>query len=408
VATSVTLTIPAGTIIEGISNPSDPAWLVIEKGGSLSAVGTSSNPIIFTSDKAPSLRNPGDWGGIAIAGEAPVNKTTFVLSPTYTITGGGSNSASGSGTLEYARVEFAGAGYTTDPESLSAMLTFGAGTNTTIDHVQVANSKNDGIGNFGGTVNENFIVSYNARATDFQFSDGYVGKAQFLAAMNLDNSASPSVFSYGVNITNRIQSTSSATPITQPVLSNITVLGANYCNATTVNTNLLSAIHFGNNGTGKIYNSVFTSWNTSATPSGLLIDDPNSIAATSAGTLVFSYNSFDNAGSPAYSSGGTAWSGGCSTSMATWITSPGIPPCRQTGNQFSVTTLGYDAAFCDNFCGSGFSSNFVLGTTTLSAPVYTWDTGSAFSHVTYRGAFGSTDFTQSWANWCAQSTAYCL
>jgi hypothetical protein len=409
-----TLTIPAGTVLLGVTGGTFPARLIIEQGGQLIATGTSSNPIIFTSDQPAGSRAPGDWGGIAIGGQAPTNRSSITFpgpSAPYILNGGGSTPTDNSGTLEYVQINFAGNSNTSDPDSYSALTLFGVGTGTTTDHVQVNESGIDGIATLGGTVKESYMVSYNAKNTDFQYSDGYTGNAQFLAAMSLNNSNTPSVASYGVNVTNRIAGASTATPLTKPTLSNISVLGPNFCNASTVSTNYVAAIRFSFNGTGKVYNSIFSSWNSpSASPApGLLIDDAASIAATASSNLLFSYNSFDNSGSTPYSSGAASWSGssGCTSTMAAWITSPGIPPCRQTGNEFSVTTLGYDDTFCDDFCGNGFSSNFVLGTTTLSSPNFGWDSGSAFSHVNYRGAFGATDFTQSWAQWCPQSVVYC-
>jgi len=409
---NVTVTVPAGTIFYGVKSSTNPAWLVIEKGGKLIATGTSSNPIIFTSDQAPGSRAAGDWGGLAYAGNAPVNSTTLGItlkstgSPTYTLNGGGSTSADNSGTLQYVQMYFAGKGDSGDDRSRAGLILNSVGSGTTIDHVQISNSLYDGFAIYGGTAKQNYLISYNAGRTDFRISYGYQANMQFLAAMRLNNSAVPPspYLAYGLDITNDLTG-STNTPLTQPIISNITVLGPNHCSATTVNASFKNAIRFGLNGAGKIYNSVFSSWNSTATPSGLLIDGSGSVGQTASNNLDFSYNSFNNSGTTPYSS--PSWTGGCSATMAAWITGTGVVGCRETGNQFSVSTLGYDSSFCSDFCAAGFSQNFVLGTTTLSSPNFTWDTGSAFSHPTYRGAFGSTDFTQSWTNWCAQNTSYC-
>ena len=58
IPSGVTLTIPAGTKLMGITSSTDPAYLVVEKGGKLIATGTSSNPIVFTSDQAAGSRTP--------------------------------------------------------------------------------------------------------------------------------------------------------------------------------------------------------------------------------------------------------------------------------------------------------------------------------------------------------------
>jgi hypothetical protein len=45
--------------------------LVITKGASI-ADGLETDPIVFTSNR--SLKKAGDWGGIIILGDAPINK----------------------------------------------------------------------------------------------------------------------------------------------------------------------------------------------------------------------------------------------------------------------------------------------------------------------------------------------
>lgn len=204
-------------------------------------------------------------------------------------------------------------------------------------------------------------------------------------------------------------SLSTAAPLIKPVISNVTVLGPNYCSGSAVNTNFQYAVRFALNGAGKIYNSVFSSWRTASAQSGLLIDGAGSVARTASDDLEFSFNSFHSSGTTPYISNPGTWSasGGCGVAMVDWITGSGFGLCIEDGNQFSVATLGYNASFCSNFC-SGFSSNFTLGTTTLVSPDYPWDSGSIFSHVNYRGGFGASDPTTGWTDWCTQNTEYCL
>jgi hypothetical protein len=411
VKSGVTLNIPAGTIVQGIKATSK-AFLIVERGGVLNISGTSGNPVIFTSDQAAGSRAPGDWGGIRIFGKANNNNANALQVDLNCAiyTGGGTANTDNSGTMEYFQIHFAGAAANSNDISLAGIMLNSVGAGTTIDHVQVSNSINDGITTFGGTVKETYVVSYNAGRTDFPISYGYQGNMQFLAAMRLNSTATPALPAYGLEITNQITGSSTSTPLTQPIISNVTVLGPNHCSSSTVATNFKAAVHFTLNGAGKINNGVFDAWNSpTASPApGLLIDDANSIIQTASNNLDFSNNSFSNSGSPAYSTNGVPWTSGCTTSMAAWITGAGTSTCKESGNQFSVATLGYDSSFCNDFCASGFTSNFVLGSTSLLSPSYTWDTGGAFNHVTYRGAFGSTDFTQGWSNWCAQSTNYCL
>jgi hypothetical protein len=70
VTNKATLTIEAGTVIRGenLWNP------VITKGSKIMAEGNETAPIIFTSNSVALSRKPGDWGGIVILGDAPINK----------------------------------------------------------------------------------------------------------------------------------------------------------------------------------------------------------------------------------------------------------------------------------------------------------------------------------------------
>lgn len=137
----------------------------------------------------------------------------------------------------------------------------------------------------------------------------------------------------------------------------------------------------------------------------LLIDGADTIGRTASNDLEFSFNSFHSSGAMPY--GSSTWSGGCDATMADWITGSGPSLCVEDGNQFPVMPLGYNASFCRNFC-SAFSSNFTLETTTVASPDYSWDNGGVFSHVTYRGSFGTSDPTTGRTDCCPQNTGYCL
>ncbi|MET3876448.1 hypothetical protein [Chitinophaga sp. OAE865] len=408
VKSGATLTIPANTLLQGMKAPSSggKSVLIVERGAKLNINGTATNPVIFTSDQAPGSRLPGDWAGLRIFGQAPNNNSNAlnVDLGCATYTGGGTNSADNSGTMQYFQVHFAGAAANANDFSQAAVMLNSVGTATTFDHVQISNPINDALAAFGGTVKLSNIASYNADRTDFRYEFGYRGNSQFLTAMRLNNSAIPSALAYGVDITNN-RFAPTAVLFTQPVISNFTALGPNYCNGTMPNGNFRASVRIGNQAAGKIYNSVLSSWNPTATSCGFLIDGATSISKTATNDLQFSYNSFHNSGATPYGIIGT-WTSACDVSMLNWITGAGGLPCDETGNQFSVSTLGYNTSFCSNFCSS-FTSNFTLGTTTLASPNYGWDTGSGFAHPSYRGAFGATDWTQGWTDWCAQNKIYC-
>lgn len=158
---------------------------------------TAISPSALMSDGALAPRAPGEWGGIAFAGNAKNNVSqalTIRLSSTYTFTDGGTNDAGNSGNLQYVKVHF-GTGYSTDKVSKSALILNSLGMGTAIDHVQITNLKYDGIGMYGGLVDMNNIVNYSR--TDFPISYGYQGNIQFITAMRMNNVATPTVDAYG-------------------------------------------------------------------------------------------------------------------------------------------------------------------------------------------------------------------
>jgi len=68
------ITIEPGTIIK--SDIASKGALAIERGAKIFAEGTASQPIVFTSGRPVGERNPGDWGGIIVLGNAPTNRVT--------------------------------------------------------------------------------------------------------------------------------------------------------------------------------------------------------------------------------------------------------------------------------------------------------------------------------------------
>ncbi|SKA32783.1 hypothetical protein SAMN04488128_103718 [Chitinophaga eiseniae] len=403
----VTLSIPAGTLLLGMKTPTagGKSFLIVERGGVLNISGTAASPVVFTSDQPAASRNPGDWGGVRLFGKANNNNSNSLSTDLgcAVYTGGGTINTDNSGTMRYFQVHFAGAAANGNDNSKAAIMLNSVGSGTTFDHVQITSPQFDGLNVAGGTVKIDNVTSYNTDRTDFAISYGNTSNMQFLTAMRLSAPLVPTSGAYGFDISNQPVTISTSTPLTKPLISNATVLGPNYCSGSPVNGNYLYAVRFFNNGAGKIYNSLFSSWN----GKGLRIDggsSPSSITQTLSGNLEFSYNSFHNSGAIPYSS--TSWAGGCDLSMQKWIDGTGTSACVEDGNQFSVTTLGYNASFCSNFCG-GFTQNFVLGSTSMDSPDYSWDAGGAFSHVNYRGSIGAADWMQGWTAWCAKDQQYC-
>jgi hypothetical protein len=66
VKAGATLTIQAGTVIRG--DKTNKGALIIERGAKLIAIGTATQPIVFTSNQNAGSRDRGDWGGLILCG----------------------------------------------------------------------------------------------------------------------------------------------------------------------------------------------------------------------------------------------------------------------------------------------------------------------------------------------------
>ncbi|MFC5411262.1 T9SS C-terminal target domain-containing protein [Larkinella bovis] len=179
----VTLTIEPGTIIKG--DQVSKASLFILPGAKIIADGTKEKPIVFTSNQAAGSRRAGDWGGLVIMGKAPANKKDFKIEgEEVSVVPGGptGDAADNSGVLRYLRIEFAGIGFQTDKE-INGLTLAGVGSGTVIDYIQVSYSGDDAIEWFGGTVNAKHLISYRTLDDDFDTDYGFSGTVQYGLAL---------------------------------------------------------------------------------------------------------------------------------------------------------------------------------------------------------------------------------
>ena len=174
VANNVTLTIEPGAVLRGDHDSN--GTLVITKGSKLIAEGTVTDPIVFTSSKGTADRKPGDWGGVILYGDAPLNRLGGVISsiydpnPLYNVFGG-NNENNDAGSLKYVRIEFAGKKL--NEKIMLNGLTLGAvGKKTKIEYVQVSYAKDDALEIIGGSIDMNNIISFRNADDDFDYSMG--------------------------------------------------------------------------------------------------------------------------------------------------------------------------------------------------------------------------------------------
>ncbi|MBB1642733.1 hypothetical protein [Sphingobacterium sp. UME9] len=410
VVNNTTLTIQPGVVIQG--EKATNGALIVLPNASINATGTSSNPIIFTSNQNPGSRAAGDWAGVYLLGNAPNNQGNALAIQINgaSFTAGGSSAASSVGTFKYVQIHFAGkgGGSGSDRRSESSLVLASLGSASTLDHIQISNSGFDGVGVFGGAVNLKNIVSMKTKRSDFVMSYGYTGRSQYLSGLK-QNTLSPAASAKGMEIKNVLLNESfTASPRTYPTISNTTLMGGNYCGQG--NNNIEDGIFVAANGSAKIYNSVITSFN----QHGLnLANDVIANTATGTFQLRFSFNSMQSFATATDFRAITnlAWTSnsGCGASMVSWIAGSGLG-CQQIGNQFSadISTLGYNSSFCGDFCGSGFTPNFTLGLTDLENSDFTWDSAGQFEHPAYRGAYGAASWVNGWVDMCPLNTNYCV
>ncbi|PIF29714.1 hypothetical protein CLU81_0097 [Flavobacterium sp. 9] len=281
VKSGATLTIQAGTYIKAKPLAAGVATgvLVITKTGKIDAQGTAASPVIFTSynlldGNATTKATPGDFGGVVVLGDAPVNNglTTNVIeglgdqpnvSDFYY---GGTNSVHNGGAINYVRIEFAGRILDAATGVEINGLTFGgAGSATVVDHVQVSYGRDDSFEFFGGTVNVNHLVSFAPDDDNFDFDLGYTGtvtKAIAIADSNSTHSTSGSGStlspdSNGIELDNNAGGTTT-TLITRPVINQLSIIGVS--SATTANL-YENAIHVRRLGQISLTNVTVTGYN---------------------------------------------------------------------------------------------------------------------------------------------------
>lgn len=247
VANGAVLTIAPGTRITGaaVANGTNPpvTALIVLKGARVVANGTRANPIVFTSAAAEGSAAPGDWGGVVLVGNASSNRTgrTVVEGPTPADTiswNAGAADGDNSGSLNYVRIEFAGAAGALNVE-LNCLSMYAIGRGTSVQNVECLRGLDDSFEWFGGTVDGRNLISFEAGDDHFDAAEGYRGRNQFLIAMQTGPRVSPRPGNVGalsaeqsgfeVDGCGATAGTCAAgfnsTPFNMPVFANFTIIG---------------------------------------------------------------------------------------------------------------------------------------------------------------------------------------
>ena len=388
-----TLTIEEGTIIKG--DKATKGTLIITKTGSINAVGTSCEPIVFTSNEPAGSRTYGDWGGVIILGEAPINVpggSAIIEGGVDTPEGdgayGGANASDNSGTFKYVRIEFAGIPFVPGNE-INGLTMGGVGSGTTIDHIQISYSGDDSFEWFGGSVNAKYLIAYRGFDDDFDTDFGYSGKVQFgyvLRDPNVGDVSGSNGFESDNDATG-----SGNTPISRGLFSNITIAGPKVNTGDVINVNYKRGAHQRRNTMTSIYNSIIMGY----PEAGFKIEGTNTSLNAAADNLQFKNNILSGNGDDYL----------CTTCDAGFnIDTYG----SSNGNQTILLNSGVGLVNAFNLSNPDPRPTAGSAPTTIGTYFAGLLSDPFFTATSYAGAFSTTNnwTDESWVNFDPQSTPY--
>ncbi|MDD2305135.1 MAG: T9SS type A sorting domain-containing protein [Prolixibacteraceae bacterium] len=396
-----TLTINAGTVIRG----TEKSALIVQRGGKINAVGTSTNPIVFTSNQAAGLRTTSNWGGVVLCGNATNNISGGVGTAEGGITSqyGGTDDNDNSGKLQYVRIEFAGYEIATGSE-INGLTLCSVGRATTIDHIQVSYSGDDAYEWFGGTVNAKYLISYKTEDDDFDTDNGFRGMVQYGVALRINDIVDTDAANTFESDNDAAGST--ALPFTHAVFSNISAFGPAI---TATNPASLQAKHADGSGFRirrnsrlQIYNTAILGWG-----KGLRIESDGTQTAANSDLMtiqncIMAGIRGDNFIQDANATVMTA------ATMEAWY--------KAATRKNQLFTANADVKITDPFNFTSPNFQPATGSPVLNASY--WYSGttntteasinnSFFDHVKYVGAFdGTTNWTTGWAEWDPVNKVY--
>ncbi|MCF8239440.1 MAG: T9SS type A sorting domain-containing protein [Saprospiraceae bacterium] len=256
------LNIEAGTVIKGLETPTNgdnTTALIITRDAKINAIGTASEPIIFTSeldDLSGSLTadDSGLWGGLVILGRGVIARPTgedqvegiSTMEPRARY--GGMDNDDDSGTLRYVSIRHGGAELAPGNE-INGLTLGGVGRGTEIDYVEVFANSDDGIEWFGGAVEcKHLLVAFPGDdGMDWDF--GWRGKGQYWFVI------------LGTEVGNNAGEHDGASPDGQAPFSNPIIYNATYIGSgLNANADNEFALLLRDNTGGTYANSIFTSF----------------------------------------------------------------------------------------------------------------------------------------------------
>lgn len=392
-----TLTIDAGTVIRAEDGQLEKlSCLIISQGAKINAVGTATNPIIFTTKYDTDLNSTQDvgpfesgfWGGVLLCGYATTNNPTKVKTmegfpETWTqVNYGGDNDHDNSGVMKYCSIRHTGIVFAPNKE-MQGLTCCAVGDSTVIDYMESYCSGDDGAEFFGGTVNLKHCVSAFAKDDTWDTDEGFRGKFQFVFSIQ-----SNAIGNDALREADSGTLPEDAKPYAIPQEWNCTYLGTDINGADTENKYGLifrdnSGGLLGNNIIGDLSGSLMYVETPDTTAAEVGLHGQGSIDRVKDGTLLFKNNIFFNikAGS---------------TFQAVVIRKPGeqdIVPAMLTANNNTIEDpkLGGISRVADRGLNPIPAAD---GPAYKNLAAYPAD--PFWEKVNYKGAFGATNWMLGW------------
>jgi len=217
----ITLNVEPGVVVRATTG--SDVFIAVLQGGIINAVGTSTDPIVFTS--ATATPNPGDWGGLIILGRAPINSVVGGDATSTSEIGGlpygGNNPNDNSGVLRYVRIEFSGGAADAASEN-NGFSFYAVGNGTTIEFIQAFEGADDGIEFFGGTVDASYVSVVGAQDDSVDWTEGYSGS---LTNVYIEHRQTHDKGIEGDGFNTDIGNNSSPIFFSAPTITNLTING---------------------------------------------------------------------------------------------------------------------------------------------------------------------------------------
>jgi len=205
------LSIPAGTVIK--ADPGVGAYIAVAQGGSFFVFGQPENPAIITSGAENPA--PGDWGGVVICGQAPIDNGGVGRSDIIDIFYGGPRLEDSSGSINYFRIEYAGAAGE-NQQNFDGIAFYGVGSFTNITNIQTFETLGNGIRFIGGNADAERLVVTNSGDTGIAVTNDWSGNGDSWHLSGISNT--------GVDITSN-ELVENPNPIVTDTISNISIVG---------------------------------------------------------------------------------------------------------------------------------------------------------------------------------------